>query len=274
MPLTSVTWCEAGIPLVPTSSRPSTSTRKRWQKRLCARQSRCLAPSGVTNGAAVVLHNPSGEVRALVGSADYWNPVISGQVIGAIASRAAGSALKPLIYGTALDLGLLLPSSVLYDVPSMFGDYAPENFDRSWRGLIRADKALAWSLNIPAMEVLERRGVERMLAYLERAGVRPTTPENRNYGLSLAVERAVPAPELTNAYAAIARGGEWRLLCVLLDDPSIACPGTLTAAERSNTAWLSQVHSHKRPFEAPASNFPSNDAPFQRSSLLLGDSCT
>lgn len=211
-----------------------------------------LAPSGVTNGAVVVLHNPTGEVQALVGSVDYWNPVISGQVNGAVASRAAGSALKPLIYATAFDLGLLLPSSVLYDVPSMFGDYAPENFDRSWRGLIRADKALAWSLNIPAMEVLERVGVERMLAHLERAGVRPTNPENRDYGLSLAVGTCgARLLELTNAYAAIARGGEWRPFRVLLADPSIAQSRTLTAAERSNTAWLSKSTSTSSSLEAP-----------------------
>jgi len=196
---------------------------------------RNVADAGVTNGAAVVLANATGEVLALVGSVDYWNPAISGQVNGALAPRSPGSALKPFIYALALERGLILPSSVLYDVPGLFSNYDPKNFDQRWRGLVSADRALAWSLNIPAMEVLEKTGTASVLEFLDAAGVRRTMPRQGEVGLTLAVGTcSVRLLELANAYAMLARGGvfkPWRLVTPPPEDE----PSLIQAARRWNT---------------------------------------
>jgi len=180
-------------------------------ERLLREQLDRLRASNVTNAAAVVLHNPSGEVRALVGSADYWNPTIAGQVNGALAPRSAGSTLKPFIYALALQRRLICPTSVLADVPGLFSNYDPKNFDQRWRGLVPLDHALAWSLNIPAMQVLERLGPAAMLEFLDACGVQRTMPKEGEVGLTLAVGTcSVRLLELANAYAMLARGGVWK----------------------------------------------------------------
>lgn len=170
-----------------------------------------LSAEGVTNGAIVVLDNASGDVLAMVGSADYWDVRINGQVNGALSPRSPGSTLKPFIYGLALERGLVLPTSRLPDVPGLFTNYDPRNFDKDWRGLVRMDEALAWSLNIPAMVVLDRVGPAAVLDLMDAAGVRRVMPPRGDLGLTLAVGTcSVPLIDLANAYATLARGGLWK----------------------------------------------------------------
>ena len=96
------------------------------------------------------------EVLAAVGSADFFNEKIDGQVDGTAALRSPGSALKPFIYALALDQGLIHPRTMLKDVPKNYGLYTPENFDRSFYGLVNATQALVYSRNIPAVDLLLR----------------------------------------------------------------------------------------------------------------------
>lgn len=170
-----------------------------------------LAPQGVTNGSLVVIDNASGDILAMVGSSDYASEANHGQVNGATASRSPGSALKPLIYAYAYQSGNLLPSTMLYDVPQQYVNYEPENFDRTFRGLVPADKALAWSLNVPAIQVLNETGVDRCLRFMRDAGLDTLQRPAMDYGLSLAIGSCgVQLLELTNAYAMLARGGVWK----------------------------------------------------------------
>ena len=87
---------------------------------------------GVYNAAAILVDNRNMSVLAYIGSADFYNPEIFGQVDGITAKRSPGSALKPFIYALALQDGLIHPLSMLKDVPSRYGFYEPENFDRSY----------------------------------------------------------------------------------------------------------------------------------------------
>ncbi|MGB9692141.1 MAG: penicillin-binding protein 1C [Candidatus Sumerlaeaceae bacterium] len=170
-----------------------------------------LRGQNVTNAAAVVLENGSGDVLALVGSADYWDRSISGQVNGAFAPRSPGSTLKPFVYALALERNVVWPTSMLADVPGLFTNYDPHNYDLQWRGLVPLDRALAWSLNVPAMQVLERIGPAAVLEFLDAAGVRRMMPRDGELGLTLAVGTcSVRLLELANAYAMLARGGVWR----------------------------------------------------------------
>lgn len=184
---------------------------QRTLEQMVDEQLRCFSSQGITNAAAVVLDNATGDVLAMVGSADYWNTAIAGQVNGAMAPRSPGSTLKPFIYALALQRGAICPTTMLADVPGLFTNYDPKNFDRQWRGLVPVERALAWSLNVPAMQVLERVGTSGLLELLDAAGVRRTMPRHGEVGLTLAVGTcSVRLLELTNAYAMLARGGIWQ----------------------------------------------------------------
>lgn len=164
---------------------------------------------GLNNAAALVIHWPSMEIRALAGSADFFNDAISGQVDGTRARRSPGSTLKPFIYGMALDQGLIHPRTLLEDSPRSFGGYDPENFDRIFRGPLPAEEALRSSRNIPAI-MLASKLRPGLYAFLKRAGVELPFSEE-HYGLSLVLGGAeVTMRELGGLYAMLANRGVWR----------------------------------------------------------------
>ena len=164
---------------------------------------------GLTNAAAVLIHWPSMEIRALAGSADFFNDDISGQVDGSRARRSPGSTLKPFIYGMALDQGIIHPRTLLEDSPRSFGGYDPENFDRIFRGPLPAEEALRASRNIPAIALASRLR-PGLYGFLKKAGVELPFSEE-HYGLSLVLGGAeVSMRELGGLYAMLANRGVWR----------------------------------------------------------------
>lgn len=173
-----------------------------------------LVGKNVTNGAVVVIENATGEVRALIGSADYFDEHHSGQVNGAIALRQPGSAIKPFTYGTALEAGFS-PATILADIPLHIpdagGDYVPENYDRHYHGPVRLRTALACSYNIPAVRTLQFIGKENLIERLHLAGLDCVNQSAEHYGFGLTLGNAeVTLLGLTNAYLAIANAGMWR----------------------------------------------------------------
>ena len=177
-------------------------------ERALARQVDALRPSGVTNGSVVVIENRTGAVRALVGSVDFFCEEDDGQVNGAIARRSPGSTLKPFTYALAFGLGLCTPSTTLADVPTAFDGYMPENYDRQYHGLVSASDALARSLNVPAVWLLDQIGPEALRQLLVTLGIHTV---KGSPGLPLTLGACeVALLDLTNAYAALARLGEYR----------------------------------------------------------------
>lgn len=164
---------------------------------------------GLNNAAALLIHWPSMEIRGLVGSARFADAAISGQVDGTRARRSPGSALKPFIYGMALDQGLIHPQTLLPDSPRSFGGYDPENFDRVFRGPLPAHEALRASRNLPAILLASQLRPD-FYGFLRRAGVElPFGAEH--YGLSLVLGGAeVSMRELGGLYAMLANKGVWR----------------------------------------------------------------
>lgn len=142
-------------------------------------------PSSV-NAAAMVVERRTGHVRAYVASSDYLSQPRKGANNYLTATRSPGSTLKPLIYGLALDRGLLTSSSLMADTRIQVDGYAPTNFDEGFAGQVRIKEALIQSLNIPAINTLERLGpkrVEQRIAnYLQLDAAAVNDP-----GLSLAV---------------------------------------------------------------------------------------
>jgi 1A family penicillin-binding protein len=181
-----------------------------WQKyaeEVVAEQVVHLEPNRVTNGAAVVIDPKNGEVRVLVGSADWYNTSF-GKVNVATSTRSPGSSFKPIIYAAALEKRLITAATLLPDSPTTFpGNYKPVDYDRKYRGMVLTRRALANSLNIPAVEVMRRLGVTEGLEMGKRMGL-TSLKDPSNYGLSLVLGTAeVKLLELTNAYATFANNG-------------------------------------------------------------------
>ncbi len=173
---------------------------------------------GVYNAAAILVDSRDMSVLAYIGSADFYNPKIFGQVDGITAQRSPGSALKPFIYALALQDGLIHPLSMLKDVPSRYGFYEPENFDRSYYGILDATQALTLSRNIPAVTLLEQVGEQNFYNLLQDSGVNLSKPANY-YGLSMALGGVeVSMENLAAMYAMLHNGGKFSPLRFMTDD--------------------------------------------------------
>lgn len=174
---------------------------------------------GLRNASAILIDTRDMGVRALVGSADYFDASIQGQVNGSDAKRSPGSTLKPFIYALALDQGVLHPQTVLRDVPSAFGPYTPENFDGRFMGPVTATEALVRSRNIPAVTVAAQLKQPGFYDFLRQAGVSRMASKD-HYGLALVLGGGeVTMEELARMYAMLGNDGRLRPLRWREDDP-------------------------------------------------------
>ncbi|HEY0634302.1 MAG TPA: penicillin-binding protein 1C [Gammaproteobacteria bacterium] len=166
------------------------------------------ASIGIVNASALLLDTRDMGVRALVGSADYHDDAIQGQVDGTRALRSPGSTLKPFIYALGLQQGKILPSTLLKDAPFSLGSYNPENFDRDFAGPVSVQEALIRSRNIPAIQVARELQEPDLYAFLQQAGVALPHPAD-HYGLALVLGGAeVRMQDLARLYALFAHEGE------------------------------------------------------------------
>ena len=170
---------------------------------------------GIQNATALLIDHQRMEALALVGSRDFFDADIAGQVNGVRARRSPGSTLKPLLFGLALDRGLIHPMTLLEDAPRRYAAYTPENFDRGFLGPVFARDALIHSRNVPAVGLLAELGVARFRDWLRDAGVEGLRPAEE-YGLSLALGGSeITMQELAQLYAMLASGGLWRELATV-----------------------------------------------------------
>ncbi|WP_157271032.1 penicillin-binding protein 1C, partial [Azohydromonas aeria] len=158
--------------------------------------------------AVLVMDNDTLELLAYAGSADFGDTRRAAHVDMARGVRSPGSTLKPFVYALALDDGLIHSESLLVDAPQSFGGYAPGNFQASFSGPVSAAEALQKSLNVPAVDLLERIGPQRFAATLRAGGLRLRMAPGAAPNLSLILGGAgTTLEELTGAYRALARGG-------------------------------------------------------------------
>ena len=183
-----------------------------------------LQANDATGGALIAIRPMSGEILAMVGSPDFFNDEIDGQVNMAVAPRQPGSSIKPLTYAAAFEKGWT-PATLIWDVPSEFPPsgrkedtrepYKPVNYDGKFHGPVLVRTALGSSYNVPAVKTLNYVGIyddpstperEGVLAFAERLGI--TTLTREDFGLSLTLGGGdVSLLELTGAYAVFANGG-------------------------------------------------------------------
>lgn len=172
-----------------------------------------LADHQATNAALVAIDPQTAEIKAMLGSVDFFDPDIDGQVNVALSQRQPGSSIKPVTYIAAFEKGWT-PSTLIMDVPTEFPDganppYVPRNYDAKFHGPVSLRAALANSYNIPAVKALEFVGLPAMLDVAHRIGIQSL---NRpDYGLSLTLGGGeVTLLEMTAAYAVLANGGVYR----------------------------------------------------------------
>ena len=201
---------------------------------------------GVRNAAAVLVDSHTMEVRALVGSADFRDAAIEGQVNGVAAKRSPGSTLKPFIYALAIDQGVLHPMSVLKDAPTAFGPFSPENFDGRFVGPVSAQEALVRSRNVPAVAVAAKLARPTLYDLLKASGVDALAPE-RHYGLALTLGGGeVTMEELARLYALLPNAGELRPLRYERQAPAGGGGTRLLSAEASFMT-LEMLRTNPRP---------------------------
>jgi penicillin-binding protein 1C len=200
---------------------------------------------GINNAVAMLVDSRDQSVRALVGSADYFNASISGQVNGSLAKRSPGSTLKPLIYALGLDQGVIHPATILRDTPSAFGPYQPENFDGRFIGPLSATDALIKSRNIPAVWLASQLKNPSFYDFLQQAGIRKLQSAE-HYGLALVLGGGeVSMVELASLYTMLANEGRLKPLRYLKDTPP--SKGEVLISEQASWLALDMLSKNPRP---------------------------
>ncbi len=177
-------------------------------EKLCHTYTKGLNYRDIYNSAAVVMNNKTGEVVAYVGSNDFFDYEHAGQVDGVKAIRSPGSALKSVVYMMAMEEGLITPKTKILDIPMDFGLYSPENFDRNFSGWVSAEDALARSLNVPAVYLLNHLSKNDFASKLIQMNFEKVGENKKEIGLSAVLGACgVTLEELCGMYRCIANKG-------------------------------------------------------------------
>ena len=139
----------------------------------------------IDNLAILVLDAKKGKVLSYIGNSTCQSNNCGGKVDIIQSRRSTGSTLKPLLYGFMMEEGMLLPEELVEDIPTKIAEYAPENFDRSYDGAVKANAALTRSLNIPAVRLLQKYGIEKFHTRLKKLGFNSINKGPDHYGLSI-----------------------------------------------------------------------------------------
>lgn len=166
-----------------------------------------LEQQDIHNAAAVVIDNQTLQVLAYVGNSRWSVSNERGFAVDIVQRpRSTGSILKPLLYAAMLESGDILPRTLIPDIPTQYAGYMPENFDHAYSGAVPADIALAQSLNVPAVRMLQQYGVERFYDVLQHVGLSTLTRNPNDYGLTLILGGAEGKLwDIAGAYANLAR---------------------------------------------------------------------
>ncbi len=171
-----------------------------------------IAGYKVSNGAALITKPNTGEILAMIGSKDYFNQEIDGQVNITIRHRQPGSSIKPLMYASAFQEKTLNPGTVLLDIPTCFkvpnqADYCPKNYDGGFKGPVTVRKSLGNSLNVPAVKSLSTISVGNFMNQAEKMGI-STWDDPSQYGLSLTLGGGeVRMVDMAQAFGVLANQG-------------------------------------------------------------------
>lgn len=219
---------------------------QRYAEGLLASELEGLRDRRVTTGAVLALDNADGAVRIYVGSKSWFDEESGGRIDGVRVENQSGSCLKPFLYALAMERGWS-PNDILPDLPTVFGAreaYIPGNFNRRFNGPVRARVALASSLNIPAVYLVERLGVSAFEDFLVSLGFESIRRTKGGHGTGLALGNAeVSLEELTRAFSVFPRGGSVPVLRFLEDEAPASGPALLSPY----AAWITADMLSDRP---------------------------
>lgn len=185
-------------------------------EQLMAEHLKYLESIGARNGAALVVETGTGKIVAYAGSQNFFDTSFNGQVDGVRAPRSTGSILKPFLYALAMDDGIILPRTLIKDIPSYYGSFSPSNADKKHTGLVTAQQALIRSLNIPAVRLLNAYGLSRFYFFLENAGMTTLFRDPGEYGLTLVLGGAEATLfDMAALYAGLGNYGKFKPLRVV-----------------------------------------------------------
>lgn len=202
---------------------------------------------GIANAAVLLVDNRTMEVAAYVGSSDHGDAAIAGAVDGVRARRSPGSALKPFVYGLALDAGLINPETMLEDTSLTISAWNPENFDRDFVGPISATDALVRSRNLPAVQLANRLPAPGLHGFLSAARIGGLKSPDF-YGLAIALGGVeVRLDELVRLYAMLAGGGVDRHLVLTAGEHATA--GARLLSPEASFLVLDMLRANPRPGE-------------------------
>lgn len=199
-----------------------------------------LKSYGASNASLVAIDPKTGHILAMVGSVDYFDKEIDGEVNVSVSERQPGSSFKPIIYARAFEEGLW-PETLMYDVRTDFGpdgsgkNYIPQNYDGRFNGLVTIRRALGTSLNIPAVKALYLVGIDDAIDMAERLGMTTLTERNK-YGLALSLGGgAVKLLEEVSAFSVFANDGKrnpWQDIIEIRDSQGKVVKGYESQEER------------------------------------------
>ncbi|PIB34020.1 penicillin-binding protein 1C [Reichenbachiella sp. 5M10] len=203
---------------------------------------------GIRNACALVVDNRTGHVVSYVGSQDYHNldQDEQGRVDGVVATRSSGSILKPFLYAAAIDEGIVLPQTLIKDVPTYFESFSPSNASETFQGVVPASTALIHSLNVPAVRLLNAYGVQKFYNMLEAAGVQSLFRHADDYGLPLILGGAEVSPwDMAQLYRGLAQGG--RFARITYDPSEVLEPEQELVSEAATFLVLDELKELIRP---------------------------
>jgi penicillin-binding protein 1C len=262
MPFLAPHFADAVIQADPFDARLDTTLDLSLQK-LVERQAHGFVESrrhvGIKNAAVLLVDHQSMEVKALLGSIDFFDAAIQGQVNGTAAKRSPGSAIKPFIYALGIDQGIIHPLTMLKDAPMSFGEYNPENFDNEFTGPLSARDALIRSRNIPAVYIASRLADPGLHRFLMQAGITGLR-EEEYYGVALALGAAeVSMQELAELYAMLANWGVWKPLRWFKNQPQDT--GRRLLSREASFLVLDMLQANPRPYQGFRSDWTRDSLP-------------
>jgi penicillin-binding protein 1C len=229
-----------------------TTIKKEFQvhiEQLLTRHLHFLNSQGIQNGAVLVAETRTGKIRVYLGSQNFFDIQSRGQNDGIISSRSTGSILKPFLYALALDEGIILPSTMMKDIPSYFGTFSPSNADKNYDGLVTAKEALIRSLNVPASRLLNTYGIHKFYHFLKSAGMTTLFRKPDDYGLTLILGGAeANLYDLVKMYCGLGNRGNFIPLTILFsENKTDPLPGIQLISPEASYLTLNMIKDVKRP---------------------------
>lgn len=177
---------------------------------ICRQYAYQMKQQGIKNLSAIVIDNKRKEVVSYVGSQNYFDIKNNGMVNGIMAPRSSGSILKPFLYALSIDEGLITPNTIIFDIPTYFDAFSPNNADEKFNGVVYAKDALRRSLNVPAVRLLNSYGLYHFYSFLKEAGITTLFREADDYGLPLIIGGAETTPwDVAQLFCGLANAGQF-----------------------------------------------------------------